>query len=92
MSVSSASLSIIISAPYAASVPLYLKTWPKWLRVLSLALASTKLTLFYFEAWSHSEKHLQTPKSPEPPRPCCYLFSSILQSTYSPPAAPLAPD
>ena len=31
----------------------------------------------------------QTPKSPEPPHPCCYLFSSIMQSTYSPAAAPL---
>jgi len=33
-------------------------------------------------------------KSPEPPRPCCYLFSSILQFTYTYclPAAPLAPD
>ena len=35
----SAGLFIIISAPYATSVPLYLKTWPKWLRVLPLALA-----------------------------------------------------
>ena len=40
---------IIISAPYATSVPLYLKTWPKWLRVLSLAPVSTTLTLFYLE-------------------------------------------
>jgi len=39
MSVPSASPFIIISAPYATSVPLYLKTWPKWLRVLSLAAA-----------------------------------------------------
>ena len=38
------------------------------------------------------KKHLRTPKRTEPSRPCCYLFSSILQSTYSPPAAPLAPD
>ena len=45
----SASPFIIISAPYATSVPLYLKTWPKRLRVLSLALASTTLTLFYLE-------------------------------------------
>ena len=43
----SASPFIIISAPYATSVPLYLKTWPKWLCVLSLAPASTTLTLFY---------------------------------------------
>ena len=49
MSVPSATLFIIISAPYATSIPLYLKTWPKWLRVLSLALASTTLTLFYLE-------------------------------------------
>ena len=49
MSVPSVSLFIIISALYATSVPLYLKTWPKWLRVLSLALASTTLTLFYLE-------------------------------------------
>jgi len=34
MSVPSASPFIIISAPHATSVPLYLKTWPKWLRVL----------------------------------------------------------
>ena len=40
MSMPSASPFIIISAPYATSVPLYLKTWPKWLRVLSLAPAS----------------------------------------------------
>ena len=40
---------IIIFAPYATSVPLYLNTWPKWLRVLSLALASITLTLFYLE-------------------------------------------
>jgi len=40
---------IIISVPYATSVPLYLKTWPKWLRVPSLAPASTTLTLFYLE-------------------------------------------
>jgi len=40
---------IIISVPYATSVPLYLKTWPKWLRVSSLAPASTTLTLFYLE-------------------------------------------
>ena len=85
----STSLFIIISVPYATSVPLYLKTWPKWLRVLSLTLASTTLTLFYLEPL---RKNLQTPKSTEPPRPCRYLFSSFLQSTYSPPAAPLAPD
>ena len=42
--------------------------------------------------WSHSEKHLQTPKSTEPPRRCRFMFSSIMQSTYSPPAAALAPD
>jgi len=40
---------IITSVPYATSVPLYLKTWPKWLRVPSLAPASTTLTLFYLE-------------------------------------------
>ena len=40
---------IIISVPYATSVPLYLKTWPKWSRVLSLAPALTTLTLFYLE-------------------------------------------
>ena len=33
--------------------------------------------------WSHSEKHLQTPESKEPPCPHRYLFSSILQSTLS---------
>ena len=38
MSVPSVSLFIIISAPYATSVPLYLKTWPKWLRVFSLTM------------------------------------------------------
>ena len=86
----SASLFIITAAPYATSVPLYLKTWPKWLGVLSLALASTMLTLFYLEPLR--KKQLQTPKSTKPPRPCRYLISSILQSTYSPPAAPLAPD
>jgi len=36
--------------------------------VLSLALASTALTLFYLEPLR--KKHLQTPKSTEPPRPC----------------------
>ena len=49
MSMPFASLFIIISAPYAISVPLYMKTWPKWLRVLSLALASTTLNLFCLE-------------------------------------------
>ena len=49
MSVPSASPFIIISAPCATSVPLYLKTWPKWLRVLSLAFALTTLTLSYLE-------------------------------------------
>ena len=34
----------------------------------------------------------QLPKSTEPPRPCHYLFFSILQSTYCPPAAQLAPN
>ena len=33
----------------ATSVPLYLKTWPKWLHVLLLALAWTMVTLFYLE-------------------------------------------
>jgi len=42
--------------------------------------------------WNHSEKHLQTSKSTEPHGPCRYQSSSILQSTYSPPAALLAPD
>jgi len=37
----SASPFIIISAPYATSVALYLKTWPKWLRVPSLAPVSS---------------------------------------------------
>ena len=49
MSMQSPSLFTIISAPYATSVPLCLKTWPKWLRVLSLAPPSTTLTLFYLE-------------------------------------------
>jgi len=61
MSVPSASLFIITSALYATSVPLYLKTWPKWLCVLSLALASTTLTLFYLEPLGktsqNSKKH-----------------------------------
>ena len=66
---------IIISVPYATSVPLYLKTWPKWLRVPSLAPASTTLTLFYLEPLRKTSPNSK--KSPEPPRPC-YLFSSIL--------------
>ena len=48
----SGSLFIILSglsSPYVTSVPLYLKTCPKWLRVLSLVLASTMLTMCYLE-------------------------------------------
>ena len=67
---------IIISVLYATSVPLYLKTLPKRLCVLSLALASTTLTLFYLELL---RKHLQTPESTEPPCPCRYPSSSVLQ-------------
>jgi len=52
-------LFIIISAPYATSVPLYLKTWPKWLRVLSLAPALTTLTLFYLEPLKKNISKLQ---------------------------------
>ena len=36
-----------------------LKTWPKWLRVLSLALASTTLTLFYLEPLRKNISKLQ---------------------------------
>jgi len=36
-----------ISVHYGISVPPYLKTWLKWKPVRSLAVASTKLTLFY---------------------------------------------
>ena len=65
MSVPFASLFIITSTPYTTSVPLYLKTWPKWLCVLSLALASTMLTLFYLEPLrktsSNSRKHRTLP-------------------------------
>ena len=85
MPVPSASPFIITSAPYATSVSLYLKTWPKWLRVLSLALASTMLTMFYLETLR--KKHLQTSKSREPLCPCRWPSVSILQFTYSPPAA-----
>ena len=91
MSVPSASLFIITSALYATSVPLYLKTWPKWLCVLSLALASTTLTLFYLEPLGKNISKLQKAQN-FLARVACYMFSSVLQSTYSPPAAPLAPD
>ena len=58
-------------------------------KIVACALvASTMLTLFCLRPL---RKHLQTPVSTEPPRPCRYPFSSILQSMYSPPAAPLAP-
>ena len=59
MSIQSASPLIIISVPYATSVPQYLKTWPKWLRVLSLAPPSTTLTLFYLEPLRKNISKLQ---------------------------------
>ena len=59
-------LSIIISAPYATSVPLYLKTWPKWLRVLSLALASTTLTLFYLGPLRKTSPKSKKPRTSSP--------------------------
>ena len=60
-------------------------------KMVACALVGSRLDYANSSIWNHSEKHLQTPISTEPPRPCCYKFSSILQSTYSPPAAPLAP-
>ena len=45
--------------PYTTSVPLYLKTWPKWLRVLSLAPALTTLTMFYLEPLKKNISKLQ---------------------------------
>jgi len=87
MSLLSASLFIIISAPYATSVPLYLKTWPKWLHVLSLALASTTLTLFYLEPLRKTSPHSRKHRTSLP------VSLPVLnpQSMYSPPAAALAP-
>ena len=66
MSKPSASPFIIISAPYATSVPLYLKTWPKWLRVLSLALASTTLTLSYLEPLRKTYPNSKKPRTSSP--------------------------
>ena len=62
-------------------------------KMVACALVGSRLDYANSVLFGATQKrHLQTPKSTEPPRPCCYLFSSILQSTYSPPAAPLAPD
>ena len=66
MLVPSASPFITISAPYATSVPLYLKTWPKWLRVLSLAPASTKITLFYLEPLRKTSPNSKKPRISSP--------------------------
>ena len=49
--------------------------------------ASTTLTLFYLEPLTKTSPNSKKPRTSSP-----VLFSSILQSTYCPPAAPLAPD
>jgi len=78
------------SVHYATSVPLYLKTWPKWLRVLSLALASTTLTLFYLEPLRKTSPNSKKHKTSSPVS--LPVLLNPAHHTYSPPAAPLAPD
>ena len=46
MSLPSSSLFIIISAPYATSVPLYLMTWPKWCALVGSRLNYANSVLF----------------------------------------------
>ena len=62
-------------------------------KMVACALVGSRLDYANSVLFGATQKNIsKTPKGPEPPRPCCYLFSSILQSRYSPPAAPLAPD
>jgi len=49
-----------------SSVPLYLKTWPKWLRVLSLAPVSTTLTVFYLEPLRKTSLNSKKPRTSSP--------------------------
>ena len=90
MPMPSASLFIIISAPYATSVPLCLTYDIAKMIVcmLSLALASTTLTLFYLKPLRKTSSNSRKNRTSWS---VSLLSSSILQSTYSTPAAPLAP-
>ena len=80
MSMPSASPFIIISAPYATSVPLYLKIWPKWLRVLSLAPVSTTQTLFYLEPLRKTSSNSKKPRTSCSPQSCSPL--TLLQQLH----------
>ena len=88
MSLPSASLFIIISAPYATSVPLYLKS-EDMAKMVPCALVGSRLDYANSVPFGATQKNISKLQKAQN---LLALFSSILQSTYSPPAAPLAPD
>jgi len=62
-------------------------------KMVACALVGSRLDYANSVLFGASQKNIsKLPKSTEPPHPCHYLFFSILQSTYCPPAAPLAPN
>ena len=85
MSMPSASPFIITSAPYASSVPLS----EDMAKIVACALVGSRLDYANSVLFGATQKNISKLQKAQN---LLALFSSMLQSTYSPPAAPLAPD